>query len=121
MTFASRGSRGSFSGLPATAESVAEHRARLAREQEHAQQRRKEALSGQVSITNTPSERIVIWEQLHGLPLPSSPNHKLLEVIAAATDLQIGQVQEVQKLREVHRRENFSQPGVTSSRSIDTG
>jgi hypothetical protein len=64
MTFPSRGSSRSFSGLPATAESVAEHRARLAREQEHAQQRRTEALSGQVSITNTPSERIVIWERL---------------------------------------------------------
>ena len=100
MTFTSRGSRGSFSGLPATAESVAEHRARLAREQEHAQQLRTKALSGQVSITNTPSERILIWEQLHGLPLPSSPNHKLLEVIAAGTGLQIEQVQEVQKLRE---------------------
>ena len=99
MTFTSRGSSRSFSGLPATAESVPEHRARLAREQEHAQQRRTEALSGQVSIKNTPSERILIWEQLHGLPLPSNPNHKLLEIIATATDLQIEQVQEVQKLR----------------------
>ena len=95
MTFTSRGSSRSFSGLPATAESVAEHRARLAREQ----QLRTEALSGQVSIKNTPSERILIWEQLHGLPLPSNPNHKLLEIIATATDLQIEQVQEVQKLR----------------------
>ena len=99
MTFTSRGSSRPFSGLPATAESVAEHRARLAREQEHAQQLRTEALSGQVSIKNTPSERILIWEQLHGLPLPSNPDHKLVEVIATATDLQIEQVQEVQKSR----------------------
>lgn len=99
MIFTSKGSGRSFSALSATAESVAEHRARLAHEQEIAEQRRTEALAGQVSITNTPSERVLIWEQLHGLPLPSSPNHKLLEVIAAATDLQIEQVQEVQKLR----------------------
>ena len=99
MTFPSRVAGRPFSASPATAESVAEHRARLAHEQEIEQQRRTEALSDQVSITKTPSERIVIWEQLHGLPLPSSPNHKLLEVIAAATDLQLEQVKEVQKLR----------------------
>jgi len=103
MIFTSRGSSRPFSGLPATAESVAEHRARLAREQEHAQQRRTEALSGQISITNTPSERVLIWEQLHGLALPSNPDHKLLVVIAAATDLQIEQVKEVQKLRVARR------------------
>ena len=100
MTFTSRGSSRLFSELPATAESVAEHRAHLAREQEHAQPRRTEALSGQISITTTPSERILIWEQLHGLALPSNPDHKLLVVNAAATDLQIEQVKEVQKLRE---------------------
>jgi hypothetical protein len=103
MILTSKGSGRSFSALSATAESVAEHRARLAHEQEIVEQRRTEALAGQVSITNTPAERILIWEQLHGLPLPSSPNHKLLEVIAAATDLQIEQVQEVQKLRVARR------------------
>jgi len=97
--FTSKGSNRPFSALSTPAESVAEHRSRLAHEQEIAQQRRTEALAGQVSISNTPSARILIWEQLHGLPLPSSPNHKLLKVIAAATDLQIEQVQEVQKAR----------------------
>jgi hypothetical protein len=97
--FAAKHSNRSFATLSATAESVAEHRARLAQEQEITQQRRTEALAGQVSMANSPSERILIWEQLHGLPLPGSPNHKLLEVIAAATDLRIEQVQEVQKLR----------------------
>jgi hypothetical protein len=97
--FTSKGTNRPFSALSTTAESVAEHRARLEHEQEIAQQRRAEALAGQVSIANTPSARILIWEQLHGLPLPRSPDHKLLKVIAAATDLQIEQVQEVQKLR----------------------
>jgi len=80
-------------------ESIADHRARLAREHEETQQRRLEALAGQVSVVNAPSERIRIWEQLHGLPLPRNPTHNLLRVIAAETDLQLEQVHEVQRLR----------------------
>lgn len=99
MEFSSGRSKRPFAAHSATAETVAEHRTRLAQEQEITQQRRMEALTGQVSMTNSPSQRIIIWEQLHGLPLPRSPNHKLLKVIAAATDLRIEQVQEVQKLR----------------------
>src|SRR3569832_745985 len=99
MTFPSRRSKQTFSTFSATAETVAEHRARLAQEQEIAQQRRTAALTSQVSMTNSPSQRIQIREELHGLPLPLSPNHRLLEVIADATQLHIAQVQEVQKLR----------------------
>jgi hypothetical protein len=80
-------------------ESIADHRARLAHEQEEIQQRRLEAQSGQVAIVNSPAERIRIWEELHGLPLPRTPTHKLLRIIAAATDLQLEQVREVQRLR----------------------
>jgi DNA-binding transcriptional regulator YiaG len=80
-------------------ESMTDLRARLAREHEEMQQRRLEALAAQVSVVNTPSERIRIWEQLHGLPLPSNPAHKLLRVIAGATELQLEQVREVQRLR----------------------
>lgn len=98
MIFESRPTRRFHMTLGA-AESVAEHRARLAREQEDTQQRRSEALASQVSIVNNPAERILIWERLHGLPLPRSPTHKLLGVIAAATDLQLEQVQEVQRAR----------------------
>lgn len=99
MTFESKRSNRPFAVLSGTAESVAEHRSRLAREQEDIQHRRMDALAGQASIVNNPSERILIWERLHGLPLPRSPTHKLLGVIAAATDLQLSQVQEVQRLR----------------------
>jgi len=93
-----RPNRSSFA-FSTTAESAVENRARLAQEQELAQQRRSEALAAQTSIANTPAERILIWEQLHGLPLPSNPDHKLLNVIAISTDLQIEQIHEVQKLR----------------------
>jgi hypothetical protein len=63
------------------------------------QERRQAELAEQVSIRNMPSERIRIWERLHGLPLPRDPTHNLLSVIAAATDLQLEQVLEEQRLR----------------------
>jgi hypothetical protein len=110
MTFPTRRSNKTFSALSATAETVAEHRARLAQEQEIAQQHRTEALAAQVAMTNSPAQRISIWERLHGLPLPLGPNHRLVEVIAHATQLHIEQVQEVQKLR-VALRSRAGEPG----------
>lgn len=80
-------------------EPVSDHRARLAREHAEMEQRRSDALAGQVSVVNAPAERIRIWEQLHGLPLPRSPTHKLLRVIAAATQLRLEQIREVQQQR----------------------
>ena len=76
-----------------------EPRARLAHEHAEMQERRQAELAEQVSIRNMPSERIRIWERLHGLPLPRNPTHNLLSVIAAATDLQLEQVQEEQRMR----------------------
>lgn len=90
-------------------ESIADHRARLAREHEEMEQRRSDALAGQVSVVNAPSERIRIWEQLHGLPLPRSPTHKLLRVIAAGTQLRLEQVREVQQERFAGVREVVTQ------------
>jgi hypothetical protein len=90
-------------------ESIADHRARLAREHEEMEQRRSDALAGQVSVVNAPSERIRIWEQLHGLPLPRSPTHKLLRVIAAGTQLRLEQVREVQQQRLAGAREIVAQ------------
>jgi|SRR6185312_12826482 len=97
-------------GVPARAqlrigESVVDHRARLAREHAEMEQRRSDALAGQVSVVNAPSERIRIWEQLHGLPLPRSPTHKLLRVIAAGTQLRLEQIREVQQQRLAAARE----------------
>jgi hypothetical protein len=84
---------------PHAGELVADYRARLAHEHAERQERRQSELAEQVSIRNMPSERIRIWERLHGLPLPLNPTHNLLSVIAAATDLQLEQVQEEQRLR----------------------
>jgi hypothetical protein len=99
MVFESEGSGRPFRTQPHIGESIPDYRKRLAHEQEEMQQRRLLELAEQVSVGNAPSERIRIWERLHGLPLPRNPTHKLLSVIAAATDLQLEQVQEVQRLR----------------------
>ncbi|MFL6601322.1 MAG: hypothetical protein ACJ8R9_08320 [Steroidobacteraceae bacterium] len=84
---------------PHAGELVADYRARLAHEHAERQERRQNELAEQVSIRNMPGERIRIWERLHGLPLPLNPTHNLLSVIAAATDLQLEQVREEQRLR----------------------
>jgi hypothetical protein len=99
MVFESRNSSRPFGVGPHAGELVADYRARLAHEHAEMQQRREAELAEQVSIRNMPSERIRIWERLHGLPLPRDPTHNLLHVIAAATDLQLEQVQEEQRLR----------------------
>ena len=99
MVFESRGSGRPFGVGPHAGELVADYRARLAHEHAEMQERRQAELAEQVSIRNMPSERIRIWERLHGLPLPRNPTHNLLSVIAAATDLQLEQVLEEQRLR----------------------
>jgi hypothetical protein len=99
MVFESEGSGRQFGARPHVGESIPDYRARLLHEQEEIKQRRLAELAEQVSVRNLPSERILIWERLHGLPLPRNPTHVLLSVIAAATDLQLEQVQGVQRLR----------------------
>lgn len=99
MVFESEGSGRQRSARPHLGESIPDYRARLAHEQEEMKQRRVAELAEQVSVRNPPSERILNWERMHGLPLPRSRTHALLSVIAAATDLQLEQVQEVQRLR----------------------
>ena len=99
MVYESERSGRPFGERPHSGDMIPDYRARLAREQEETKQRRLADLAEQVSVTNPPSERILIWERVHGLPLPRNPTHALLSVIAAATDLQLEQVQGVQRLR----------------------
>jgi len=95
------GAQGLRQGVRQDVTSVQDYQARLAHEQAEVQQQRLVELAEQVSVRNTPSERILIWERLHEVTLPRNPVHKLLSVIAAATDLQIEQVQAEQRLRLV--------------------
>ncbi|MGH8137985.1 MAG: hypothetical protein ACREVV_07295 [Steroidobacteraceae bacterium] len=99
MVFESWISGRPFAPGPNAGELMADYRARLAHEHAEALERRQAELAEQVSIRNAPGERIRIWERLHGLPLPRDPAHRLLAVIAAATDLELEQVKEEQRLR----------------------
>jgi hypothetical protein len=100
MVFESWISGRPFAPGPNAGELMADYRARLAHEHAEALERRQAELAEQVSIRNAPGERIKIWERLHGLPLPRDPTHNLLSVIAAATDLELEQVHEEQRLRQ---------------------
>jgi hypothetical protein len=81
-------------------ESLAEQRKRVADEQAQREEHRQAELVELSSTLTAPGDRIRLWERLHKLPLPRDPNHNLLEVIALATDLDLAQVREEQRLRQ---------------------
>jgi hypothetical protein len=64
-----------------------DYRARLAMAQLHAEDRRRDELSELTATTNTPDARIRAWERTHGLSLPRSATHPVLNSVAAATRL----------------------------------
>lgn len=84
---------------PMAGELVADYRERLARHQFEAQERRARELAEQSSALNSASDRIRIWERRHGLPLPTSPSHRLLAIVAAGTGLSLEEVRVEQRLR----------------------
>jgi hypothetical protein len=94
----------SLDSRPSHDELATDYRARLAHEAALAQERRQADLAAQVSIHNTPAERIRIWERVHGLSLPRDPGHRLLLAVAAGTELALDQVQEEQRQRFAARK-----------------
>lgn len=99
MRFESRNAGGATFTAFSPGESIVEQRARIAHEDAEREERRQADLAELSSIRNAPGERVRIWERMHGLALPRSPNHNLLDVIAIATHLELAQVQEEQRLR----------------------
>jgi hypothetical protein len=79
--------------------STADRRAAVQREEHDRALMRQEQLASQRSPLNNPQERMRIWERLHSLSLPRSQTHKLVRMIAEATDLTVLQVQEEQRRR----------------------
>ncbi len=67
-------------------------------EKERADERRR-ALNEQSSISYDPQERIMIWERLHGLQLPRTEDHPLVDIIAEQTKLSRQQVAQEQARR----------------------
>jgi hypothetical protein len=76
-----------------------DHRARLERQQFEANERRERALIDQRSAENTPEQRVRIWERLHQVRMPKSPDHNILQVIAQQTGLKLSEVRDVQTSR----------------------
>jgi hypothetical protein len=67
-------------------------------EKEREAERRKQ-LASQSSPSLTPDQRIRLWERLHGLRLPQSSHHKLVEVIASHTGLSSAEIEAEQQRR----------------------
>lgn len=76
-----------------------DHRARIERALLEAEERREQARMDQRSPSNSHDARVRAWERLHQVRLPKSPEHPVLAVVAAATGMNLTEVQEVQKLR----------------------
>jgi hypothetical protein len=82
-------------------ELVSDYRLRLAAERVEAEERRRVELLDLASTANPPHARIRAWERAHGLALPRSESHPVLNSVAAATRLTLEQVREEQRRRVV--------------------
>jgi hypothetical protein len=74
-------------------------RARLAHQQAENAERRRFDLAEQSSRLKTAEERIRIWERLHEVTLPRDPQHRLIAIIAANTNLTAEDVRAEQRRR----------------------
>src|SRR5262245_50803353 len=79
--------------------SINDRRAAMQRAEQERVAARRERLAAQTSLLHTPQERIIIWEQLHGVDLPRSVGHKLVPVIATQTKLTVAEVHDEQRRR----------------------
>jgi len=84
---------------PRPGETSAAYRERVALLEAEALDHRQQELSEQRSPSKTPADRIRIWERRHQLPLPRSPDHHLVLIIAANTGLSLDDVRAEQRLR----------------------
>ncbi|HEY3784118.1 MAG TPA: hypothetical protein VGL55_02430 [Steroidobacteraceae bacterium] len=85
---------------PASAGDLIKSRAeRMAEEEREREQKRSQELAEQRSDLNPPGARIRAWERMHGLNMPSDPEHPVLDVIAVSTRLTLAEVQQEQRLR----------------------
>jgi hypothetical protein len=88
----------------AAGELMKDHRARLALEEAERAERRRRELEEQRSDSNSANVRIRAWEKVHGLRLPSDPEHPILDVIASDTRLTLAEVQGVQEVQRKQAR-----------------
>jgi hypothetical protein len=96
-TYASRSSP-----RPAS-EIAAERREQIAADLAAIQERKDRDLIQQTAMETSPETRVALWERRHGLALPRSPQHPLLQFVADSTGLGLDQVIEEQKRRARRR------------------
>jgi hypothetical protein len=77
----------------------ADFRARIAVEQAHSEEVRRNELLELSATANAPDARIRAWERTHGLTLPRAASHPVLNSVAAATRLTLDQVHAEQRRR----------------------
>jgi hypothetical protein len=82
-------------------ELLADHRERLALEEEERSRKRTSQFEELRSEVNSVQARIRAWEKMHGLRLPSDPAHPILRVIATTTGISIACLREEQQARRV--------------------
>ncbi len=87
--------RDSLNGL----DGFADPRAAVLRAAQERAALRHSQIEAQASPTLTAQQRIQLWENLHALRLPVSPQHKLVRLIATHTSLSVAEV-----VQEQHRR-----------------
>lgn len=80
-------------------ELLADHRERLVLEEEERAKKRTSQLEELRSEVNAVPVRIRAWEKMHGLRLPSDPDHPILLVIAANTGISLASLREEQQAR----------------------
>jgi hypothetical protein len=74
-------------------------RPRGASEADERADHRRARLAEQRADSNPPAVRIRAWETLHGLRMPASPSHPVLDLIAIETRLTLAEVQAEQRVR----------------------
>jgi hypothetical protein len=81
-------------------EGAGEHRTRVVREAAERQAYHQQELAQQVSLHNSPTQRIRWWEHLHAITLPRSATHPLLQAVADQTGLSLLEIQDEQRRRQ---------------------
>src|SRR5512139_3553180 len=84
-------------------ELVEERREQIAQQRAALQADKDRRYAQQRAMDSPPERRIALWEARHGLALPLSADHPLMQFIADSTDLAVEQVQAEQR-RRAHLR-----------------
>jgi hypothetical protein len=81
-------------------EVLADHRERLALEEEERSRKRTSQFEELRSDVNSVPARIRAWEKMYGLRLPSDPTHPILRVIASTTGISLSCLRQEQQARQ---------------------